>query len=104
MTLALEGVASFLLEHDNYLILTHAHPDGDTLGSGYGLCRLLRSLGKKANVTNDDVIHRKFAFIVEEDQPFATPQSLRDSSPYTGEPITPQSLRDSSTCIGEPET
>ena len=28
-------VARFLEAHDNYDILTHAYPDGDTLGSGF---------------------------------------------------------------------
>ena len=37
--------AAFLKEHDNYLILTHVRPDGDTLGSGAALCRILRKLG-----------------------------------------------------------
>lgn len=40
--------AAFLKEHDNYLILTHVRPDGDTLGSGAALCRILRKLGKTA--------------------------------------------------------
>ena len=37
--------ARYLAEHDNYLILTHRRPDGDTLGSAAVLCRGLRSLG-----------------------------------------------------------
>ena len=28
-------VARFLEAHDNYDILTHAYPDGDTIGSGF---------------------------------------------------------------------
>ena len=31
-------VADFLREHDNYLILTHKRPDGDTLGCAAALC------------------------------------------------------------------
>ncbi len=38
----------FLREHDNYGILTHRRPDGDTLGSAAALCRGLRALGKAA--------------------------------------------------------
>ena len=34
-----QAAADFLLAHDNYEILTHANPDGDTLGSGCALCQ-----------------------------------------------------------------
>ena len=30
--------AAFLLAHDNYAILSHRRPDGDTLGSTAALC------------------------------------------------------------------
>lgn len=42
--------AAFLREHDNYLILTHKRPDGDTIGCAAGLCRGLRGLGKTAHI------------------------------------------------------
>ena len=40
--------AEFLKSHDNYLLLTHKRPDGDTIGSAVGLCELLRAMGKTA--------------------------------------------------------
>ncbi len=40
--------AEFLRTHDNYLILTHRRPDGDTIGCAAGLCAMLRALGKTA--------------------------------------------------------
>ena len=40
----------FLKQRDNYLILTHKRPDGDTIGCAAGLCRALRELGKTACV------------------------------------------------------
>ena len=40
--------AEFLRVHDNYLILTHKRPDGDTIGCAVGLCELLWTLGKTA--------------------------------------------------------
>ena len=42
--------ARWLLEHDNYCILTHRRPDGDTMGSSGALCLGLRQLGKTAHV------------------------------------------------------
>lgn len=42
--------AAWLLGHDNYVILTHRRPDGDTIGSAAALCLGLRQLGKTAHV------------------------------------------------------
>ena len=44
--------AGFLLANDNYTILTHRRPDGDTLGSAAALCLGLQKLGKRAWVLN----------------------------------------------------
>lgn len=47
--------AEFLKAHDNYLVLTHKRPDGDTIGCAAGLCRALRALGKTAHILpNED--------------------------------------------------
>ena len=43
-----DQTAEFLRAHDNYLILTHVRPDGDTIGCAAGLCLALRQLGKTA--------------------------------------------------------
>ena len=40
--------ARWLQDHDNFLILTHTRPDGDTIGSASTLCLGLRQLGKTA--------------------------------------------------------
>lgn len=40
--------AAFLRAHDNFLILTHRRPDGDTIGCAAALCLVLRQLGKTA--------------------------------------------------------
>jgi len=45
--------AAWLLEHDNYCILTHARPDGDTIGSAAALCVGLRQLGKTAYILDN---------------------------------------------------
>ena len=42
--------AAWLLGHDNYVILTHRRPDGDTIGSAVALCLGLRQMGKTAHV------------------------------------------------------
>lgn len=52
--------AEFLKAHDNYLILTHKSPDGDTIGSAAGLCELLRALGKTAWLLESEDATRLF--------------------------------------------
>ena len=46
-TLTLADLCQYLKDNDNYLVLTHASPDGDTLGSAYALKLGLKKLGKK---------------------------------------------------------
>ncbi|MBQ8027716.1 MAG: bifunctional oligoribonuclease/PAP phosphatase NrnA [Clostridia bacterium] len=70
MLIDISSAVSFLQTHDNFTILTHAHPDGDTLGSGFGLCLALRALGKKANVINNEEIPPKFRYLDIEKQEF----------------------------------
>lgn len=53
--------AEFLRSHDNYLILTHTRPDGDTIGCAAGLCRALRAAGKTACVLPNPEITELFS-------------------------------------------
>lgn len=46
--------AQWLLAHDNFCILTHVRPDGDTMGSASALCVALRQLGKNAHLLHND--------------------------------------------------
>ena len=57
--------AEFLNENDNYVILTHRRPDGDTLGSSALLCRGLRKLGKTAHILRNPEITEKYAHLHE---------------------------------------
>lgn len=54
---------SLLKEFDNYLILTHRNPDGDTLGSAFALHRALSKLNKKSMVRCVDPIHPKYSYL-----------------------------------------
>lgn len=51
--LTYQQAAAWLLERDNFLILTHVRPDGDTVGCAAGLCRALREQGKTAHILSD---------------------------------------------------
>lgn len=57
--------ASFLKERDNFLIITHLRPDGDTLGSAAALCSALRRIGKNAALYPNPEITPKYAKYVE---------------------------------------
>lgn len=63
------NIAKFLKENDNFLILTHKSPDGDTLGSGFGLCYALRFLNKNANVVCSDEIPERYSYFTKEYAP-----------------------------------
>ena len=65
MLVDLKKAAELLKEADNILILTHANPDGDTLGSGFALLRALLKTGKKARLINNDSINKKFSYLSE---------------------------------------
>lgn len=66
MRISVEECAKLLKEQDNILILTHAHPDGDTLGCGFALCRALMQLGKICAVINADEIPKKYDYMYED--------------------------------------
>lgn len=57
--------AQFLLTHDNFTILTHRRPDGDTIGSSAALCLGLRSLGKTAHVLENREVSSRFQWLHE---------------------------------------
>ncbi len=58
--LTLNEVAEFLLQHNNYIILTHRRPDGDTIGCAAALCGGLRKLGKAAWILENPQFTPKF--------------------------------------------
>lgn len=63
MIIDLIAAVEFLKNNDEYLILTHAHPDGDTLGCGFALCEALRSIGKNAVVCCGDPVPSKYGYM-----------------------------------------
>lgn len=57
--------ADFLNANDGFCVVSHAHPDGDTLGSAAALVLALRKMGKSAFALCADEIPRKLAFFNE---------------------------------------
>lgn len=65
MEITLQQTADILKANDNFYILTHSHPDGDTLGSGYALCIALQGLGKNAKLICADAIPCRFKYLAD---------------------------------------
>ena len=62
--MTLSECAKFLQERDNFCILTHRRPDGDTLGSAGALCRGLHLAGKRAWILNNPEAAPKYAPLI----------------------------------------
>jgi phosphoesterase RecJ-like protein len=56
----LSQVVELIENKQNFAITTHVRPDGDGIGSSLGLCWLLRSLGKNAEVIASDGIPQAY--------------------------------------------
>ncbi len=65
--LTLKAVCKYLKKANNLLIISHASPDGDTLGSAYALKLGLEQLGKKVQVICPDAIPHKFDYFMFDD-------------------------------------
>ncbi len=71
----IKETASFLQDHDNFLLLTHIRPDGDTVGSAAALCQALRDMGKTAYVLANDGLTATYA-------PYAAPYTAPEGYTY----------------------
>lgn len=63
MKIDFERAVALLKEKDDILIISHASPDGDAIGSSFALMLALRKLGKRARVINGDPFPEKFGYI-----------------------------------------
>ena len=55
-----KAVAEYLQQRDKFLLVTHARPDGDTLGSAGALCSALRRAGKQAHLLKNEEATEKY--------------------------------------------
>ncbi|MDR1253489.1 MAG: DHH family phosphoesterase [Oscillospiraceae bacterium] len=56
-------IADTLFKKNNFSILTHKLPDGDTLGSAFALFYALKKLKKRVKVLCSDPIPKKYSFL-----------------------------------------
>ena len=59
----LQKLAEFLHEHDDYLLISHISPDGDTIGSALALFHVLRLHGKRVQIVCTDRVPLSIAFL-----------------------------------------
>lgn len=76
MIIDLNSAVEFLKNNNNFLILVHGHPDGDTLGCGFALREALASLGKTARVCCNDPVPEKFNYMGKADGDDFTPDKI----------------------------
>ena len=55
-----------LTENDEFLVLSHEHPDGDTLGCAFALCEALKLMGKKRAFMCADEVTNEFSFMTKD--------------------------------------
>jgi bifunctional oligoribonuclease and PAP phosphatase NrnA len=63
LNLNLKKAAKAIWDADQILIVSHTHPDGDTLGSQLALGLACLSAGKRAVMVNPDGIPRRYQFL-----------------------------------------
>ncbi|WP_150267750.1 DHH family phosphoesterase [Paenibacillus tepidiphilus] len=60
---SLRQTREFLLEHDDYLVVSHVQPDGDAVSSTLAVGWLLSCLGKKYTMLNEGPIPQRMKYL-----------------------------------------
>lgn len=68
-TTDIKGAAELLRTLDNIHVYTHVHPDGDAMGSAYGLAAILKKLGKRVRVICLDTLPAYLSYVWNTDNP-----------------------------------
>lgn len=61
----MEAIADAIAPWDRILVVCHKNPDGDAIGSAWGLAHALRGVGKKARAFCGDEIPPEYLFLTE---------------------------------------
>jgi bifunctional oligoribonuclease and PAP phosphatase NrnA len=61
--MTLDGMAEYLRDHDQYVLLSHDGPDADGLGAAYCLALALSAIGKSVFIAVSGRVPPKFRFI-----------------------------------------
>lgn len=77
MFCTIKEMADWCRAHDDFIIITHARPDGDAYGSAIAATMILRAIGKRAFPACDDPVETKYRFL-----PLADEFADRDHLPF----------------------
>lgn len=64
MKISVRKTAKLLKKNNNFIILTHSSPDGDTLGAAFALFYALKMQNKKVMVVCSDKIPEKYRYFI----------------------------------------
>lgn len=64
----LKECSEILKSLDNVYIYTHIHPDGDALGSAFGLSLIMKKIGKRSKVVCLDTLPAYLSFVWEREE------------------------------------
>ncbi len=88
-------LAAAIRSGDNFLLLTHRRPDGDTLGSASALCRGLRAIGKRAAILENPDMSAKYApFLAGLTVPSVPADAILFAVDMASESLLPENARD----------
>ena len=59
----LNATVRFILQNDDFAVITHFRPDGDAYGSALAAVEMLEQLGKRAFPVCDDPVNKKYQFL-----------------------------------------
>lgn len=71
--MTINDTVQLLRENDNFILITHIRPDGDTIGSASALCYALRKIGKTAYLFNNPQFEDSYNWIAE---PYLAPEGF----------------------------
>lgn len=79
MSKGLLQIVNYIQENDNYSIISHGGPDGDSIGSILALGLALKSIGKRVRIFCSDPIPKNFSFLSSIDEIiFGIPDDYED--------------------------
>lgn len=72
--MTIDETVGILRDNDDFLVVTHIRPDGDTIGSASALCYALRKIGKTAYLYNNPQFVDSYPWIAE---PYLAPEDFQ---------------------------
>ncbi len=63
-----KDIAKALRQYSSVVISTHVRPDGDAIGSSFGLSRILAAAGKTVKIADIEPIHDKYRFLPNDNE------------------------------------